>query len=98
MFELLRPYFMIAKLSGFILLLITVVGYVALLKYQLSDQQETIDFLRETVKTCDQDRSKLRAVTRVQARNLDVLDAYYTNRKCLNLHDGALTEDELDLK
>lgn len=89
---------MVVKLWAAILLILAITAYVAALNYTISGQKETIRFLEESVKTCNSDRSKLRAANRLQAENLEVLDAYYRTRKCLNLHNGMLTDEEMGLQ
>ncbi len=98
MFALLRPYFTIVKLWVIIACMLVVSAYVTALHYTISEQREAIRFLQESVTCCDRDRSKLRAAYRVQADNLGALDAYYRTRKCLNLHNGLLTDQEMSLK
>ncbi len=98
MFDLLRPYIMAVKLWAAMLLILAIAAYVAALHYTISDQRETIRFLEESVKSCNHDRSRLRAANRLQAENLGALDAYYRTRKCLNLHNGALADEELSFK
>ncbi|MDQ7784859.1 MAG: hypothetical protein RDU20_18395 [Desulfomonilaceae bacterium] len=98
MFAFLRPYITIVKLWALIVSILAVFAYVAALKYMISHQRETIRFLEESVASCDRDRSKLRAAYRLQSHNLGALDAYYRSRKCLNLHDGSLSDREMSLK
>jgi hypothetical protein len=78
--------------------MLTAIGYIGYLHHQIDRSEKEVDFLKHTVRVCDQDRSALRAATRAQVENLKALDKYYTERKCLDLRQGALTEEELQLR
>lgn len=98
MFELLRPYLALVRLWVLIIAMMFISGYVLYLKYHISDQHAEILFLRQKVTTCHEDLSRLRRANEALAQNLDALHTYYHSRKCLNLHDGALTDEEMELK
>jgi len=98
MYDLIRPYVMIVKLWGLIAVLVTVGGYIALLHYRIAERDETIRFQQATVRTCDLDRTRLRTMNQIHVENLNKLDNYYRERGCLELRDGALTDDEMLLR
>ena len=98
MFGLLRPYFTILRLWCLIAAGVLVAGYIGYLHHRIQEAEKDIHLLKDTVRICDDDRSRLREKTRIQAHNLSALDRYYRSRSCLNLRDGELAPEELRLQ
>lgn len=98
MFDLIRPYITIVKLYGVIVVILALAAYIGLLHYRISSAQEENRFLQSSITKCSSDRSRLRSVVEVQSRNMDELDQYYRNRKCLELKDGELSDEEMQLQ
>lgn len=98
MFDLLRPYVTLIRLWCLIVAAVLVSGYIGYLHYRIQEAEKDIHFLKDTVRVCDEDRSRLRETNRIQAENLNAIDRYYRSRSCLNLRDGELTPEELRLQ
>lgn len=98
MFDLFRPYVTIVRLWMLIVAIVAAAGYAAYLHNRIRETEQELAFAKEAVEICSRDRSKLRTITQVQAHNITALTRYYSTRKCLDMKDGELTDDEMSLE
>jgi len=98
MFDLFRPYVTIVRLWILIVAIVAAGGYVAHLHTRIRELEQELVFTKEAVEVCSRDRSKLRTITQVQAHNITAISQYYSSRKCFELRDGELSDEEMSLE
>jgi predicted Holliday junction resolvase-like endonuclease len=98
MFDLLRPYVTIVRLWILIVVLTVAVGYVAYLHNRIREFEQELAFMKQAVEMCSRERSRLRSIAQVQEHNITALTRYYSARKCLELKDGELSDEEMSLE
>ena len=96
--DLLSPYWFAAKAGILAILVIAVGGYVGWLNHTISRHEDTIRSLNEGLAVCDHDRDTLRSANNELNRTMDVWEAYYNERGCLDLKDDALKPDEMKIR
>ena len=97
-FDLIRPYIALAKLWIGILIIGAIAGYVGWLHWTISAHEEQIQTLQGTVRQCEDDRFRLNVANKELFRTMDVWEAYYGERGCLDLNDETLKPDEMKIR
>lgn len=98
-FSMMLGPFVSAVKAWILLLAIVIVGsYIGYLHWQLSWSQSELDRLQVVATECQLTAHELTVQNEIQADSLERLKAYYRDKKCLDLRDGELSDEELKLQ
>lgn len=95
---MLGPFFSAVK-AWILLLAVVIVGsYIGYLHWQLSTARSELGRLEIVITECQITARELTVQNEIQADSLERLKAYYRNKRCLDLRDGELSDEELQLR
>lgn len=88
-----RPYWLMAKMS----ILVVIAGYVGYLYWQIGSLERENTRLQGVVTECEEHAKDLTIQRAIQDRNIEKMQEYYRNKKCLDLRPGELRDEEFKL-
>jgi hypothetical protein len=94
----LGPVISAAKAWILLIVIVTVGGYVGYLNWQISSVRSEAERLKIVAVECQITAQELSVQNAIQADSLERIQAYYRNKKCLDLRDGQLSDEELKLR
>ena len=92
--DVVRPYWLPIKVG----ILAIALSYVGVLHWQISALKHDNRELTASVSECHEHAKDLTIQNAIHERNIEKLQAYYRNKKCLDLRPGELRDEEFKLQ
>lgn len=94
----LGPVLSAAKAWILLFVVITVGGYIGYLNWGIATLRTENNKLQASVSECEDRTSELNMQRELQDKNIEKLQAYYRDKKCLDLRGGELKDEDFKLK
>lgn len=92
--DVVRPYWLMIKMG----ILAIVLGYVGYLHWHNGSLERENVRLQGAAAQCHELARDLTIENSIQAKNIEKIQEYYRNKKCLDLRPGELSDEEFKLQ